>query len=411
LKREGVVLMMLLASAATSAVAQYQCGMARDLVVRAIENLQDGAERGNIENGLQLIKHAEQTCPTSGDAWYYKAIFEEQLAQLDAPGSRPEAIQRHEASIRAALNTAKQLGSDAMRDGLSPFKLAAPQDRQTAPGPVQQKWALVVGIGKFTGKVDALQYASKDARDFEAALKDAHIGRFPADHVTLLTDADATTSNIKAALNTIARKADKSDMVLVFIASHGTARGEDSVGNLNYIVTYDTKTANEDLLYGSALPMAEVSEVIRSRIRAQRTVVLLDTCHSEGGGKGLISEAAVSSSAMKTMRAGAGRVVIASSGQKQQSYESDDLENGVFTHFFIEGMKKQDGQMPLSAIFGYVAQEVPKTVKLEKKAQQTPVMFRSEDGEEIVLGISPATQSTASLMPARLEPVARSVLR
>ena len=76
------------------------------------------------------------------------------------------------------------------------------------PGPVQQKWALVVGIGHFTdAKFRSLNYTAADATAFAAALKDPSIGGFPADNVHVLTDDQATTKNIKEELNWIARQA------------------------------------------------------------------------------------------------------------------------------------------------------------------------------------------------------------
>ena len=201
--------------------------------------------------------------------------------------------------------------------------------------------------------------------------------------------------------------------MLVFVATHGTARTQDTVGHLNYVLTHDTDPSNEDKLYGSALPMIDISDIVRSRIQAQRTVILLDTCHSEGAGAALLRAAAPSRDMMEGMKAGVGRAIIAASGEKQRSYESDTFENGIFTHFLVEGLKQQSGKAPLSSIFAYLEQQVPKTAKSERNADQVPVMFRSDPGSEIVIGAesSPGLAWSTPLMrraaPAWILPCAQ----
>jgi hypothetical protein len=45
--------------------------------------------------------------------------------------------------------------------------------------------------------VPQLSYTTADANSFASELKDPGIGRFPAANVKVLTDAQATTRNIK----------------------------------------------------------------------------------------------------------------------------------------------------------------------------------------------------------------------
>ncbi len=358
--------------------AQERCGVARDLVVRALEDLKVSAANSDVEDGIQLLKEAAQACPTMGDAWYYRSLFENKLGHKQLAGF--------------ALRQAQVMGSEAMSSGLNPFQLAAPPQQQVAVGPVRQKWALVVGVGKFQNKANNLPYTKKDADDFAAVLKDPQIGRFSEDHVRVLTNGDATLANVKAGLNWIAREAGPADMVVVYVASHGTARQRDSVGHLNYILAHDTDDSDEDKLYGSALPMVDISEVVRSRIQALRTVIFLDTCHSGGGG-GLLRAAAPSEAMMESMKAGTGRVIIAAAREKELSFESEKFQNGIFTHYLVEGLKEQGGNLSVAKIFDYLEQEVPKDAKAEANAEQRPVMFRSDKGGEIVIGVQPAAKT------------------
>jgi hypothetical protein len=393
--RLGLALALLLTfGASIPAAAEYECAAAKDLIVRAIEDLHGQAQKADLESGLNLLAHAENMCPTLGDVWYYKALFQQQLVPLEAATATAQLKRKRQLSIDDALQSASHYHSEAMSEGISPFTLAAPTGELQVAGPVQQKWGLVVGISHFTAtKLNALEFTRKDAQDIAATLTDPKFGRFQPDHIQLLTDNEATLVNIKAALNKIARQAGPSDLVFVFIASHGTSRLQDKVGQLSYIVAYDTDLANEDSLYASSLPMVEISQIVRSRIQAHRTVIVLDTCYSGGAGKNFINSAAPSSSSMDALKAGVGRAVIAASSEKQKSHESNDLENGVFTHYFVEGLKQKGGQLPLSKVFAYASEQVTQWTAAQKEEPQTPVMFRSENSDDIVLGVAPPTQS------------------
>ena len=90
-------------SVCVPAAAQYHCGVARDLTVQAIENLKSSARERDIDDGIQLIKLAEQTCPTLGDVWYYRSLFEDELAKLLDPLGKSGEAKKHLAAAASAL--------------------------------------------------------------------------------------------------------------------------------------------------------------------------------------------------------------------------------------------------------------------------------------------------------------------
>ena len=398
--RRLLLVIVFLSIAPASVFAQYECAAAKDLVVRSIEGLHGGTKRADLVSGLSKLSDAEGICRSFGDLWYYKALFTKQMLAIDGLRATPAQKYKLQATIDDALKNAEIYKSAAMKDQLSPFTLAVPKDLAQTIGPVRQKWALVVGIGTFNAKFPSLLYTSKDAEDMADALVDPKVGRFEKDHVRLLTDKEGTLVSIRAELNSIARQADPNDLVFIFIASHGTSRLKDEVGGLNYIVTYDTAQDNPDLLYASSLAMVDLSQLVRSRIKAQRTVIVLDTCFSGGAGKNSLNSTAPTSGDMDVLKAGAGRVVISSSSDKQQSNEGGGIENGVFTHFFLEGLRKNNGKSPLNDIFAYVSQAVPKFTQANKMSTQTPMMFRSDESASIILGADP-TPTVASVAPPK----------
>jgi uncharacterized caspase-like protein len=407
--RARMALLLVAAMASASALAQEErCGAGKDLVVQALERVTPGSSDDSYEDALQLLKHAVSTCSELGDAWYYRSLVEQRLG--------------HANLAQYSLDKAKMFGSEAMQQGSNPFVLATPPPRSRAlggntsqaaapseggpavAGPVQQKWALVVGISHFGDRaVPPLSYTTADANSFAAELEDPAIGRFPAANVKVLTDAQATTSNIKRQLNFIARSAQPNDLVVIYVATHGSPRELDSAGGVNYIVTYDTEIKNadspdEDALYATALPMVELANAVATRMKALRTAVILDTCYSGGAvtnesklmGKGL-ANTSPSQSTLDRMSQGTGRIVIAAASANEESLESPELRHGYFTYYLLQALKSGNGMTPMSQVFANVSQQVSQRVAADGKKDgenlgQHPVMSRSSEDADFALG-------------------------
>lgn len=407
----AAVLALLAAYSCPAARADaVMCGGGTDLMVQALERVTPTSSSDDYEDALQLLKHAVSSCAELGDAWYYRRLVDLRL------GLTKDAD--------LSLTMAKKMGSEAMDQGVNPFVLATPvatraiaakgseaqgQAPATAPataGPVQQKWALVVGIGQFEDPlIPVLHYTTDDAKSFAAELADPGIGRFPPDHVTLLTDSQATTVAIKEALNRIARQAGYNDEVVIYVATHGSPRSMDVAG-ANYIVTYDTKfetdrQVDEDALYATALPMVQLANAVATRVKALRTVVILDTCFSGGAidneSKVMVSGIGNAAPAQKTldrMAEGTGRIVLAAASEKEESLESPTLQHGYFTYFLLQALKKNNGMDPLTNIYTAVAQAVTERVAHDaqmghQNLAQHPVMSRSSTQADFALGVAP----------------------
>lgn len=385
---------------------EVRCGAGQDLVVQALERITPQSGNDTFVDALELLKHAVSVCPELGDAWYYRSLVEKRLG--------------HDALAKYALDKARFNGSEALDQGLNPLELSTPASRDIAagqgaapapaarPGPVQQKWALVIGIGNFTDSaIPHLNYTTADATAFAAALEDPAIGQFPADNVHVLTDEQATTKNIKEQLNWIARHAAANDLVVIYVATHGTPRSIDSAGGANYLVTYDTEAYSgsnfdEDALYATAYPMVDLANAVATRMKALRTVVFLDTCYSGGAaGSGApaatpLANTAPSEAMLAHMSLGTGRIVMAASQTDEESLESGQLHHGYFTYYLLQALKNGKGMTPLSQVYASVAQQVEQSVSAQGK-QQHPVMNRSSADADFALR-SPAT-SAANAKP------------
>ena len=380
-----------------------RCGAGKDLVVQALERISPQSDGKAFEDALQLLKHAVSECSELGDAWYYRSLVEQKLG--------------HDALAKYAMDKAHFNSSEAMEQALNPMVLATPAERgiaveeggATTPaparpdtvGPVAQKWALVVGISRFTdSKIPQLNFTTADANAFAGELTDVAVGRFPASHVRVLTDEQATTKNIKEGLNWIARHAGTNDLVVIYVATHGTPRTIDTVGGANYLVTYDTEiyrsgSFDEDAMFATAYPMVELANSVATRMKALRTAVILDTCYSGGATSATVASASglankgPSNQMLERMSQGTGRVVISASQVDEESLESPALGHGYFTYYLLQALKNGNGVTPLSQVFSAVAQQVAARVSADG-SHQHPVMSRSSADADFALGVAGA---------------------
>jgi len=369
----------LAASASAIACAETlgdSAGAARDLLNRALELLWERSSQQQVGDALRLITISLDEDPNFGDAHYYRALCNRKLGRLSV--------------VRPSLEAARMYQSEALRDERDPFRLSAPRILDQYLTTVGQKWALVVGINRFQPNVgaDPLRFAADDARAFADMLMDPGIGRFPKEQVFQLTDNEATTSAIKAKLNRIATKAKPEDIVLVYFSTHGSSRADD-LRQVSYLYTYDTNVTSRDQVFGTALPLVEVSGIVSTRCVAQRTVVVFDTCHS-----GTAVAQSLSADDFNRLRAGAGRYILSSCGPDERSYEANG--HGLFTASLMASLSERRGCIRMKELIENVQHDVnEKAMSLNKS--QRPVAAKSEAAAEIILGASSGQKSEGCL--------------
>jgi hypothetical protein len=385
--RRGFVTLGAAAISLRAQTVNDRVGAAIDLVCQGLEILSSRSSAPDITRAMGFFSRALDQYPSLGDAHYYRAVCRKKL------NARP-------GMVASDLQAAERYRSEALADRRDPFTLAVPRadDNLTALG---DKWALVVGISQFQPDIGAenLSYAEKDATAVSQALVDPGIGRFTAKNVFTLTNEKATTAAIKARMNRIATLAKPEDMVLVYVATHGSSRTED-IKQVSYLYTYDTDVTSRDQIFGTALPMVDVAAIIRTRCRAERTVVVFDTCHSGGGAAGsstlfpnTLFPNTLSNADFDRLRDGAGRYVISSCDVNEVSYETDG--HGCFTASLLRNLRARQGCIPVSDLFAAVQKDVSETVMKRFRKSQRPVMAKSDHSAEIVIGAPSGGASAA----------------
>jgi tetratricopeptide (TPR) repeat protein len=283
--------------------------------------------------------------------------------------------------------------------------------RLQSSAPIGDKWAVVIGVGKFADpQVPSLKYSAKDAKDFYDFLTDPAQGKFQSDHVKLLLNEDATKVNIMDMLGDsfLPHAANPNDLVVIYLSTHGSPAGADIRG-VNYVIAYDTQLRK---LFATGLEMKQLLRIIKERVHTNRILLVLDTCYSGAGGeshKGM-SRSNVDSSSMAQ---GIGSLVITSSTPEQRSWESDDLKNSYFTRYLIESLKQSPGATAVEQAFNGMRQKVQQAVLKDKGEMQTPVMSGTFCGPSLVIGVNPSENHqapvTVPLSSDRTSPTGKAV--
>lgn len=269
-------------------------------------------------------------------------------------------------------------------------------DQSTASNtPVADKWALVIGVSKFTNPSINLKYPAKDARDFYDFLINKQ--HFAKDHVGLLLDEKATRENICAMIGDkwLPRVAAPDDLVLIYISSHGSASTMD-VGGLNYVVAHNTDV---DSLYATGIPLQQLTQMVKSRVHSNRVVIILDACHSgaaSADSKGLSVSRNYDAEAIAQ---GTGQLVLCSSSPAEVSWESKQYNNGVFTKRLMEALAKNGEKTSLSEAYSSLKESVQNEVLRDRGILQTPVLKSSWNGNDLFIGANPTKPRPGLAIP------------
>ena len=197
------------------------------------------------------------------------------------------------------------------------------QDFEKSP-----KVALVVGVGGYpqSSGLSTLKYAAKDAAMVGDVLK--RQGYL----VRVLTDGDALRGSVRRSLSELSGAIDKDrGTFLFYFSGHGFADHD-----TNYLATYGTTV---DDLKAEGFPVSEVESILKNS-GAKRQLMFIDACRNEPtvGGKSVAQQGFVAERLQK-LDAAAGLHVLFSTKSGTVSYESKDLQQGVFTHFLLKGLQ------------------------------------------------------------------------
>ncbi len=223
-----------------------------------------------------------------------------------------------------------------------------------------QSHALIIGVGNYK-YMQTLSRPPVDARDLYGLLSQ---NGYLTSNLTLLVNDEATKETINNALDDLARNVSNHDTVVLFFSGHGFSRP----GGFEPGEYLCPATADWNHLRMTAISNEELTTALKA-ITARQVVVFLDACHSGGVGEpkdpSLVIERGLSENTYKQLTdVGEGRVVIASCGPNEVSWELQGMRNGLFTHYLLEGLGgaavSDDGAVRVLDLYNYICREVPK---------------------------------------------------
>ena len=234
-----------------------------------------------------------------------------------------------------------------------------------------QVWAVVIGVSSYE-HMQTLKYSDDDAYKVYAFLKSPEGGSLKDSNIKVLVDDTATREGILDALNSTFSKAGPDDLVMMYFSGHGL-KGSflpiDFDGSKNKVFHH------------------EITEILE-KSPAKFKLCIADACHSgslfaEKGNSKVTFDAYYKALAQSKP----GMALIMSSKSEETSLESNNLRQGVFSHFLLEGLKgqadyNQDQTIVLKELFDYICHNV----KEYTSRRQSP-MIRGDYDPQMVISI------------------------
>ena len=214
--------------------------------------------------------------------------------------------------------------------------------------------ALVIGMGAD------LPVTITDAQGVATLLRDPSRCAYPSEQVQLLTGPGARRADVLQALDKLAVqvKADPDATAVVCFSGHGTETPD------YYFLPYGYNTTD---LPGTAVSGAEFTDKLRA-IQAKKLLVLLDCCKAGGIGDAKdpsslpFPKSPAPPGMFDALKAGGGRVLIASSRKDEYSYTG--VPYSIFTDELLKalagyGAFERDGYARVLDAAMWVGRKVP----------------------------------------------------
>jgi tetratricopeptide (TPR) repeat protein/uncharacterized caspase-like protein len=220
--------------------------------------------------------------------------------------------------------------------------------------------AIIVGVSDYKNlpAEKQLKYADDDALLFWNYLIHKH-NSAASENIRLLTNKDATAINIKESITDLIDESATGDQLIIYFAGHGDVFS-DSAKNIDdaFLLCYNVST-DADYTVSDAISLKSLQELIASGLKKGMNIILItDACRS--GKYATTQQGAYSTS--KILAEKWNKVTrIASCQEDEVSFEDQKWGggHGVFTYYFIEGLKgnaknSKDSIIRLSDIEYYI---------------------------------------------------------
>lgn len=303
------------------------------------------------------------------------ALYPEKPKTIDNSGSTAsvlEVLKLTEETNRIELAFWDSKGNESSHD-LLVISLPSP--------PKPSLWLVGLGVSQYENPDFNLRYAGKDIEDVTTFLKSAKA--FKKVNTLLLKDSQVIKS-VFTQIDQFLSSAAPEDIAMIFYAGHGLLDKQ-----YKYFLASHTMDFTDPAAKG--IPV-ELFEKALYSTQARKKILLIDACHSglveepiiisanisdeqknikQTGRGGAVTnngtaqtDTEVLQSAFLNLDKGQGITIISASSGSELAYEDSQLQNGLFTYSFLEGIKSgnadlnKNEQISLSELKSFVEKRV-----------------------------------------------------
>jgi Caspase domain len=203
-------------------------------------------------------------------------------------------------------------GMEVVKQQAAPV-VTTPSDINASNG--IRKWAVIVGVSDYPDNRMDLNYCDDDAKAYYQFLRSSEGGSVPENHIALLTDQMATTKNILDYCNSIFAQAQKDDIIIFYFSGHGSPE---------YFCAYDGSLWHNDI------------KGVLQNSPAKRKMMIGDACFA---GSMIAPPAPTESDYTDYYNDKDGIAFISASKRDETSAETSQLQHGIFTYYFLNGLR------------------------------------------------------------------------
>ena len=187
-------------------------------------------------------------------------------------------------------------------------------------------------------------------------------------HYSLLTDREATKTNIVNKVNELSNTIKPQDSFIMFVAGHGVL-----LQNQYYMLTHDFNGQVSDANMISSNEIVEMSK----KIKSLGQLFIFDTCHA-GGVDYIVS--GLYDARMSVLAKKMGLHIYASANDKQAAMDGYK-GNGLFTYVLLDGLnnnkeadKNKDGKVTVVGL-GEYSKKMTTNISKQISHEQTPLII------------------------------------
>jgi len=269
----------------------------------------------------------------------------------------------------------------------------------------KQRVAVCIGISEFESPVvPDLNVCHNDAREMASLLK----AECEFDRVRVLVNGQATRESIRQIIRTeLVDTTRPGDEILIYWSGHGTRIADDNGDEVNdgmdaVLIPYDAQFNDHGLDRDSVVTDDTFGRWLQD-LDDRRILVILDSCFSAGQSSNIdapqsrlnVTQITASprspadSFNLEFSRARdigqRGLALLTASSADEQSYEREEGDLSVMTHFLIQRLKSTPTSVTLSGLFPLLKSDVEGYNKLHQQDDvQTPALFNDVTPEFVL---------------------------